>query len=56
MIIPKPLKIDDNYSGKILLRMPKTLHAHLIAAAKVEGVSLNQYILYKLSSDSRQAL
>lgn len=37
------------YSGRILLRIPKTLHKSLSEAAKAEGVSLNQYALYKLA-------
>lgn len=36
-------------SGKIALRIPKSLHQELANAAKEEGVSLNQYCLYKLS-------
>ena len=36
-------------NGKILLRIPKTLHRDLVEAAKEEGVSLNQYCLYKLA-------
>jgi len=36
-------------SGKIALRIPKTLHQDLVDAAKDEGVSLNQYCLYKLA-------
>lgn len=38
----------EGYSGKILLRIPKSLHRRLAEAAKVEGVSLNQYALYRL--------
>ena len=37
------------YNGKIALRIPKTLHHDLAEAAKQEGVSLNQYCLYKLA-------
>ncbi|MDR1604737.1 MAG: type II toxin-antitoxin system HicB family antitoxin [Gracilibacteraceae bacterium] len=37
------------YNGKILLRVPKDLHAELTATAKSQGVSLNQYCLYKLA-------
>ena len=37
------------YSGKILVRMPKDLHARLAHAAEAEGVSLNQYIAYVLA-------
>ena len=47
---PVPLPIDENqYSGKFVLRIPKTLHARLAMAAEHEGVSLNQYALYRLS-------
>ncbi|MGF9913759.1 toxin-antitoxin system HicB family antitoxin [Paenibacillus ehimensis] len=44
--IPEP---QGDYSGSIRVRMPKTLHRDLAAAAELEGVSLNQYMLYKLS-------
>ncbi len=40
---------QPEYSGRILVRVPKSLHKRLIERAKVEGVSLNQYILYLLS-------
>jgi len=46
--IPQPVD-DTKYSGKFLLRLPKTLHARLAAEAEKEGVSLNQYALYRLS-------
>lgn len=39
----------EDYSGKLVLRIPRSLHKALREAAKVEGVSLNQYMLYKLS-------
>ena len=35
--------------GKISLRLPRSLHTELIGKAKAEGISLNQYILYKLA-------
>lgn len=38
-----------DYSGKISLRVPKSLHKDLVANAKDEGISLNQFILYKLA-------
>ena len=37
------------YNGKIALRVPKSLHQNLVEAAQKEGVSLNQYCLYKLA-------
>jgi len=40
---------DKEKSGKIALRIPKSLHNELANAAKEEGVSLNQYCLYKLA-------
>ncbi len=46
--IPLPLKQDD-FSGKFVIRMPKSLHYKLTIEAKQEGISLNQYALYKLS-------
>jgi predicted RNase H-like HicB family nuclease len=47
--IPVPLD-SDKFSGKFLLRLPKSLHAHLAIEAEKEGISLNQYALYKLSN------
>jgi predicted RNase H-like HicB family nuclease len=45
-----PAPIDENqYSGKFVLRVPKSLHARLAIEAEKEGVSLNQYALYRLS-------
>lgn len=41
--------INNGYSGKISIRVPKTLHKQLIEFAQAENISLNQYILYKLS-------
>ena len=39
----------EQYSGKFVVRVPKSLHRSLATAAQREGVSLNQYALYKLS-------
>ena len=46
--IPMPVRYD-NYSGKFIIRIPKSLHYKLAVEAQKEGVSLNQYALYKLS-------
>lgn len=46
--IPLPMDASD-YSGKFIVRLPKTLHKLLSKRAKEEGVSLNQYALYKLA-------
>lgn len=39
----------EEYSGKLVLRLPRSLHKQLKEAAEIEGVSLNQYMLYKLA-------
>jgi len=36
-------------SGKISVRVPRELHYALLKSAKDNGVSLNQYIVYKLA-------
>lgn len=43
-------KATHEYSGRINLRMPKSLHERLAKEAKAEGMSLNYYMVYKLSS------
>ena len=39
--VPEPTPVPE-YSGRMLVRMPKTLHQRLIERAEVEGVSANQ--------------
>lgn len=46
--IPMPVGYED-FSGKFIVRIPKSLHYKLTIEAKQEGISLNQYALYKLS-------
>ncbi|ALR91296.1 toxin-antitoxin system HicB family antitoxin [Vibrio alginolyticus] len=40
---------DSKCSGRVTLRMPKTLHQMLATEADLEGVSLNQHIVNQLS-------
>jgi antitoxin HicB len=47
--IPEP-KSATSHSGRLLLRMPRTLHADLTRASEREGVSLNQFITDVLAS------
>jgi len=47
--IPMPIS-NNNYSGKFIVRLPKSLHRRLVIEAENEGVSLNQYALYKLTN------
>ena len=46
--IPLPYA-EYGVSGKFVVRLPKSLHYKLIQEAKAEGVSLNQYALFKLA-------
>lgn len=46
--VPLPIGYED-FSGKFVVRIPKSLHYKLAVEAEQEGVSLNQYALYKLS-------
>ena len=46
--VPLPVG-NEKFSGKFIVRIPKSLHYKLSIEAEQEGVSLNQYALYKLS-------
>jgi antitoxin HicB len=47
--VPEP-RDARSYSGKLLLRMSKTLHSELSQAAERDQVSLNAYINYVLAT------
>jgi len=47
--IPEP-RPAESYSGKFVVRLPKSLHRDLVEAASREGISLNQYVNVALSS------
>lgn len=42
--LPNPLPNINEFSGRISLRIPKSLHRKLATHAEVEGVSINQYL------------
>lgn len=42
-------RAQREYSGKLMLRIPRELHRELAEQAKANGVSLNQYAMYKLA-------
>jgi len=46
--MPEPLR-TRKYSGKIILRMPPSLHETLVKIAELDGVSFNQYMVSALS-------
>lgn len=43
MPIPEPRTLDE-YSGKFVVRLSRSLHRDLVQVAESEGISLNQYI------------
>ncbi len=51
MKIPEPKIENEDYSGKFVVRLPVSLHKQLAEKAKLESVSLNQFVLHLLSSN-----
>jgi antitoxin HicB len=47
--VPLPEKEQEEFSGKFLQRVPKSLHRKLVEAADREGVSLNQLVTSALA-------
>ena len=54
VLIPEPNSMNE-YSGQFKLRIPKSLHKTLAERSKQEGISMNQYCLYLLSSGTTSA-
>ncbi len=46
---PEPIEEEEEHSGRVTLRMPKTLHRDVARAAEQEDVSINSYIVTALS-------
>lgn len=46
--IPEPMEEND-YSGKLVVRLPKSLHKHAAYAANRDDVSLNQFIVSSIA-------
>ena len=46
--IPEPMDITK-YSGKFVVRIPKSLHKTISEQSKMEGLSLNQYVANSLA-------
>jgi antitoxin HicB len=53
--IPEP-RADPAFSGKLQLRLPKSLHAQAARTADLEGVSLNTIIVAALAKELGQRL
>lgn len=52
--IPEPRPVDD-YSGKFVVRLPRSLHRELSELAEDEGVSLNQLVVSALAQAAGRA-
>lgn len=51
--LPTPLSTDEvSYSGRITLRMGKSLHRKIAHQADIQGISLNQYIVERIAEES----
>lgn len=46
--IPEPADVSK-YSGKFVVRIPKSLHKTISEQSKMEGLSLNQYVANSLA-------
>ncbi|CAK7023729.1 type II toxin-antitoxin system HicB family antitoxin [uncultured Phascolarctobacterium sp.] len=46
--IPEPA-LEDDFSGKFTVRIPKSLHKVIAEQSKKEGLSLNQYVSNSLA-------
>ena len=51
--IPEPLE-SRSFSGKFVVRVPRSLHRALAKRAEVEGVSLNQVVVAALAREAGQ--
>jgi predicted HicB family RNase H-like nuclease len=49
---PEPLEVEEEFSGRVTLRLPKSLHRRLALEAMSEGVSLNSWLISKCSTNS----
>lgn len=48
--LPPPAEVEEDFSGRVTLRVAKTLHRSLALSADAEGCTLNSYITTILSA------
>ena len=48
--VPAPRALEPEFSGRLLLRLPKSLHRRAAEAAEWDGVSLNTYCVSAIAS------
>ena len=49
--IPEPRVVEEDFSGKFVVRIPKILHSELVKMARDNNVSLNQFVVYLISTN-----
>ena len=47
--VPAPRPVDDQFSGRFVVRVPRSLHRRLVTEARRDGVSLNTYCVNALA-------
>lgn len=47
--IPMPTPLSEDCSGRLTLRVPRSLHRQLSLSARMEGVTLNELVLHLIS-------
>lgn len=53
--MPAPIRVADAvFSGRVTLRLPRSLHAHVDRLASEDGVSLNQYLVAAIANHAGQ--
>ena len=53
---PEPIADDEDFSGRVTLRMPKSLHREVAMRAELEGASINTYIILALAKKQEQVV
>src|SRR5258708_2129148 len=53
---PEPVEDDEDFSGRITVRLPKSVHREVVLEAEKEGISLNSYVIASLSCSVAQRL
>ena len=56
MDIPEPVEEQETFSGRFIVRLPKSLHRTLVKQSRYEGVSLNQYVTSALAFAAGQKI
>jgi predicted HicB family RNase H-like nuclease len=53
---PEPIEDEEEFSGRVTLRLPKSVHRAVVFQAEEEGVSLNSYVATCLTCSVSQRL